>query len=57
MQLLELQEVDMLKESHKSSGTEKQYKIHREFYLKHNPPPISAGGLVLQKFIINILMQ
>jgi hypothetical protein len=44
MQLLELQEVDMLKESHKSPGTEKQYKIHREFYLKHNPPPITAGG-------------
>lgn len=55
MQLLELQEVDMLKESHKSAGTEKQYKVHREFYLKHNPPPISAGGLALSKFIIKYL--
>ncbi len=55
MQLMELHEVDMLAESHKSDGTEKQYKIHREFYLQHNPPPITADPKVLSKFIISYL--
>jgi len=55
MQLLDLQQVDMFTESLKSPGTKAQYLIHRKHYLANNPPPITADGKILTKFVISYL--
>jgi site-specific recombinase XerD len=55
MQLLDLQQVDMFTESLKSPGTRKQYSIQIKHYLANSPPPITADGKILTKFVISYL--